>query len=212
MNAPALAPLAQAIKDMDIAAIQERLDNGDALDQATAIAEWANEGVFIPRTPAMSEQILATGRFLLAQGGEVDGRDEMGGTGLQAFLNVGFTDGVRMLLENGASPNAEDSDGWSCLATALRAHWETPFQDVKDCAELLLQYGADPRRKIVRSAAYLEDAMDEIYGPEEYSLDDYAQAMERSYAPDRNGMADWIAEKTSAANGPTAGTWRKPGP
>ncbi len=75
-------------------------------------------------------------RFLLAQGGNPDARDEEGHTPLMLAAAEGNRELVRILLESGADPNLRDPDGWSALDVAVA-------RKMIDVAWLLVQFGAD---------------------------------------------------------------------
>lgn len=75
-------------------------------------------------------------RFLLAQGGDPDARDEEQRTPLMLAVAEGHRELVRVLLEAGADPNLRDLDGWSALDVAVT-------RKMIEIVWLLVQFGAD---------------------------------------------------------------------
>lgn len=80
-----------------------------------------------------SESIV---QFLLCQGVDVNGTDNLGRTALHYASNCANIEVVQQLLEGGADPDAQDCEGWTPLHAAADAKWEAIFR-------LLVQEGAD---------------------------------------------------------------------
>jgi ankyrin repeat protein len=78
-------------------------------------------------------------QFLAARGANVNARDGQGRTPLQLATNLGWRDGVALLLERKANTEVANDAGETPLIAAVHRH------DV-EMAKLLLQAGADPDR------------------------------------------------------------------
>src|SRR6185295_16003173 len=78
-------------------------------------------------------------RTLLDQGGEVNGRDDLGSTPLHWAVMSGHVDMVRLLLERGAEVDAHDKRGYTPL---------TLIQNNADVAQVLIDHGADPNANL----------------------------------------------------------------
>jgi hypothetical protein len=73
--------------------------------------------------------------FLIYQGADVEGRDEMGETALMKAARKGYIETIKLLLTHGAKVNAKNAAGETALSLALRA-------GRKDIAEVLRRSGA----------------------------------------------------------------------
>lgn len=78
-------------------------------------------------------------QFLLARGASVNARDGQGRTPLQVATNLGWRDGIDMLLRSKANTEVANDAGETPLIAAVHRH------DV-ELTKLLLQAGADPDR------------------------------------------------------------------
>jgi len=75
-------------------------------------------------------------KSLLAEGADVNARDEYGRTALMEAAAFNEVDMVKMLIESGADVNAVDKYGYTALMLAA-------FYGFKEIVELLLEHGAD---------------------------------------------------------------------
>lgn len=92
----------------------------------------------------------AVKRFL-AQGADVNARDDAGTTALMLAAYEGHAAIVRLLLDSGADVNFVDENGRTALGNAVdRGHPEI--------AHLLLDSGADPNAHVSEDTSVLEDA------------------------------------------------------
>ena len=85
-------------------------------------------------------------RRLLDAGADVNVRNHKAQTALHCAAKAGFVDIAALLVERGAEVDAEDCDGATPLATALRSTIKDE-RKLLDVAALLLRGGADPRRR-----------------------------------------------------------------
>jgi hypothetical protein len=90
--------------------------------------------------PAMASSLIETAargdtekvQALLAQGADVNTRDNTGGTVLLQTAWDGRTDAVRLLLEKGADVNAKDNRGGTALMAAKREGHEEIVRILKE--------------------------------------------------------------------------------
>lgn len=78
-------------------------------------------------------------QFLVAKGANVNARDAQGRTPLQAAINLGWRDGVGVLLGRRANTEVANDAGETPLISAVHRH-------DAELTKLLLQAGADPDR------------------------------------------------------------------
>ncbi|NOY62981.1 MAG: ankyrin repeat domain-containing protein [Gammaproteobacteria bacterium] len=94
-------------------------------------------------TPLMNEVVNGDRDAVeksLAEGGDINERNNFGWTALMHAARQGHTELVKLLIEKGADVNAQDQDQWSAL---IRASMKGNLQ----AAQLLLDNGADPNMK-----------------------------------------------------------------
>src|SRR5207247_3872189 len=127
-------PPASALRPEQIAAIKQWIDQG---------ADWpdAASGETPPRpTPPLMTAVLnddrAAVRRLLAEGANVDDRNDAGATAL--MWAAGDLATARLLIDHGADVNARSDDARTPLIIAAGRHGTTPI------VKLLLDHHADP--------------------------------------------------------------------
>ncbi|MFQ5347189.1 MAG: ankyrin repeat domain-containing protein [Rhodothalassiaceae bacterium] len=123
--------LIKAVKDRDYAGIRSLMLKCRCPNARTT------EGIPILVIAARNGD-TATARFLIESGANVTARAEDTGTNaLMEFAQRGNLDGVRLLMENGADPDAGDNTGQTALIYAVRARKARVIR-------VLLEAGANP--------------------------------------------------------------------
>ncbi|MBA8667136.1 ankyrin repeat domain-containing protein [Holosporaceae bacterium 'Namur'] len=100
------------------------------------------------KTPLMiaaskrSEEIL---RMLLEKGVEIDKRNDRNSdrykwTALMYAVNIGYTKGVEILLENRADVNKKDNDGWTALMLAASSNDKEMVKHLVACPKIEINY------------------------------------------------------------------------
>ena len=113
---------------------------------------------------AAFEGDVDTLRRLLAEGAGIDTIGWFGLTPLISAVEGGPLDAIRFLLDAGADVNATDTGGTTPLLQAIDVECDAASQmqnqaePSTDSVELLLEYGADPRRPSRKGETPLEVA------------------------------------------------------
>jgi ankyrin repeat protein len=94
----------------------------------------------VPTAPAEAVGDSVGAELLLADGAEVNAKNNIGETPLHLAVSDGKKDVAELLLANKAEVDAKDNNGWTPL------HWAAIY-DHKDVAELLLANKAEVNAK-----------------------------------------------------------------
>jgi uncharacterized protein len=140
----AAARLAKYAFELDLKSLRAGLKSGDSLDGFLIAAASAHD----PDPRAQS----AVMRFLIGQGANVNETDKNGVTPLHRAVRFRSLAAVRILLKNGADPNAVDRKTRSTPLHRAATNTGAPAtagkaKQVEAICKLLLGYGADPDMK-----------------------------------------------------------------
>jgi ankyrin repeat protein len=152
-------PLALAAEINNLNAVKALVDGGaDPLiptERNTTplmLAAGAGTDLARPRSPEERATALATVRFLVERGADVNAAGQFGWTALHAASNQGLNDVIEFLAGQGAKLDAKDSFGQTPLSISYAiitrdigdAYYQTPRVFRRDTADLLLKLGAMP--------------------------------------------------------------------
>ena len=132
-NVNGFSPLHYACKVGDVRLAEALLDEGAEANAECAMAY----GQFRPlHLAAQCERVPELATLLIARGAEIDGRDAYGRTPLHIASTTGSETLVRLLLENGADPQAVSDRGMRALGGPVSRAFNTWLGSLGEMARM----------------------------------------------------------------------------
>ena len=128
-------PIHTAAKTGDLAGIQAELDKGVDVDEGDD--SWPG---MTPLHYAADEGHTEVVELLIANGADVNAKNENGWTPLHLAAYWGGKEIVELLIAAGADVNAKDMSNWIGTPLDIATHPENPI-DTAEIAELLRKHG-----------------------------------------------------------------------
>lgn len=122
-----IPPLVSAARTGDVKQIATLIRNGADPNQPAGVNGWT------PLMHAIHKHQLAAARALIDNGADVNARVHDDGTALHMAAGYGYTEMVEMLLEKGANPHAQMTDGMNALDLAVLGVPDIDKFTVTDC-------------------------------------------------------------------------------
>ena len=128
-------PIHDAARNGDLAGVQAELDKGVDVDESDD--SWPG---MTPLHYAADEGHTEVVELLIANGADVNAKDENGRTPLHLATYWGEKEIVELLIAAGADVNAKDMSNWIWTPLDIATHPENPI-DTAEIAELLRKHG-----------------------------------------------------------------------